>query len=72
MAKTREAVCKYYICEGSCEKGRDAHFWKYCQKCRLYESKKGKLPVRPNLKEKRKADNRNKDYKEAIREINRW
>lgn len=36
MAKTRETPCKYYICNGECEKGRDADHNGYCQKCDKY------------------------------------
>lgn len=34
--KDRETPCLYYICTGQCEKGRDAGYKKYCQKCNLY------------------------------------
>ena len=36
MSKTKETPCKYYVCKGECEKGRDADHEKYCQKCKLY------------------------------------
>lgn len=36
MARTKETPCKYYVCKGECEKGRDADHEKYCQKCKLY------------------------------------
>ena len=37
MSKTKETPCLYYICAGECEKGRDAHHQKYCQKCGFYK-----------------------------------
>ncbi|WP_349947948.1 hypothetical protein ABFV83_05605 [Lacrimispora sp. BS-2] len=36
MAKDRETPCKYYICAGKCEKGREANHKGYCQKCDKY------------------------------------
>ncbi len=36
MAKDRETPCKYYICAGKCEKGREAEHKGYCQKCDKY------------------------------------
>lgn len=36
MARTRTAPCRYYICEGSCEKGLEGTFNKACQKCKSY------------------------------------
>ena len=36
MAKLRETPCKYYICVGQCEKGREAEHNGYCQKCNKY------------------------------------
>ena len=37
MAKDRETPCKYYICAGQCQKGREADHAHYCQKCNKYE-----------------------------------
>jgi hypothetical protein len=37
MAKDRLEPCKFYICSGSCEKGRKADHYNYCQKCNKYE-----------------------------------
>ena len=39
MARYREEVCKYYVCEGKCEKDRTANFKGYCQRCTKYESR---------------------------------
>lgn len=36
MAKDRSEPCKYYICKGSCTKGRKAEHNGYCQKCSKY------------------------------------
>ena len=36
MARTRETPCKYYICDGQCTKGREAHHFHYCQRCDKY------------------------------------
>ncbi len=63
MAKDRETPCVYYICAGSCEKGRDAQHWGYCQKCGKYtprvrekhENKKKKEINREKQKEARRA-----------------
>ena len=40
--KTREIVCKFYICKGSCTKGKNAALYGTCQKCKKY-CKKGFL-----------------------------
>ena len=45
MAKDREIVCKYYLYEGSCSKGREGTFRHKCQTCNLYEPKKGTVPA---------------------------
>lgn len=36
MSKDRVEPCKYYIHFGNCEKGREADFYNYCQKCNKY------------------------------------
>lgn len=56
MAKFRETPCEYYICKGECEKGRDAEYKGYCQKCDKYK---------PRAREKHK--NRKRDYNEKQR-----
>ncbi len=56
MAKFRETPCIYYICKGECEKGRDASYKGYCQKCDKYT---------PRAKMKHK--NRKKEYNEKQR-----
>ena len=37
MSKDRIEPCKYYVCEGECEKGRESEHNGYCQRCKLYE-----------------------------------
>lgn len=37
MAKDRIEPCKYYICAGQCEKGKEADYKGVCQKCKKYE-----------------------------------
>ena len=58
MAKYRETPCKYYVCLGECQKGREASHTGYCQKCGKYEPRaKMKHPNRKKdkiEKEKRK------------------
>ena len=39
MAKYRETICKFYICKGSCEKGKEAEHKGLCQHCIKYEPK---------------------------------
>lgn len=36
MAKDRLELSKYYVCKGSCTKGRKAEHNGYCQKCSKY------------------------------------
>lgn len=36
MSKDRIEPCMYYICVGECEKGRNAEYSGYCQKCNKY------------------------------------
>ena len=50
MAKDREIVCKYYLYEGSCSKGREGTFRHKCQTCNIYEPKKRTVPARKNLR----------------------
>lgn len=37
MSRDRIEPCKYYVCKGECDKGRDAEQNGYCQKCGKYE-----------------------------------
>lgn len=36
MAADRQTPCLYYICAGSCKKGREADHAHYCQRCDKY------------------------------------
>lgn len=36
MSKDRMTPCKFYVCKGECEKGREADYNGYCQKCDKY------------------------------------
>ena len=61
--KDREIVCKYYLNEGNCSKGREGTFRKQCQICDKYEPLPHGTPARKNLKyektEKFMKDKRN-------------
>ncbi len=69
MARTREIVCEFYVCEGNCSKGREGTFNKCCQTCNKYRKKAGAKP--------RRVDERNKKMnkitsKEAKREMKNY
>ena len=54
MAKDRITPCLFYVCAGTCKKGREADHAHYCQKCDKY---------RPRVRERhlnRKKDELNK------------
>ena len=60
LARTRERVCTYYICEGHCSKGREGTFRKKCQVCDKYLALKGAKPARTDRrKEKRDKISKN-------------
>ena len=50
MAKDRGIACKSYVCEGNCKKKREGTFYKYCQKCSLYDPIPGGKNAKPNRK----------------------
>lgn len=52
--KDREIACEFYICEGSCSKGREGTFRKACQTCSKYRPMKGGRPARRNLKKEKR------------------
>ena len=54
MAKTRERVCSFYICEGNCSKGREGTFNHKCQTCDKYLPKPGSRPRRKDLRREKK------------------
>ena len=41
MAKDRLAPCIYYVCKGSCTKGKDASQTGTCKTCSKYMPRKG-------------------------------
>lgn len=51
--KDREIQCKFYICNGKCEKNKKANFYGICQHCGLYEKKKGAKANRTDLRRKK-------------------
>ena len=53
MAKTREIVCEFYVCEGQCSKGREGTFNKSCQTCQKYRKKPGAKPRRTDERGKK-------------------
>lgn len=63
MAKERLVVCKYYLNEKNCSKGREGTFWQKCQKCNLYEAKHGVLPVHKENKKSKEEKIRKKEAK---------
>ena len=54
MAKDRTILCRWYICKGKCEKGREANYNGLCQRCSFYEKDPHRKPYRTN-------DKRNKE-----------
>lgn len=68
MAKTREQACIHYQWEGQCAKGREGTFRHACQKCKLYQAKKGSKVARPNLKKTKLEKINQKDMREMMRE----
>lgn len=54
MAKDRIVPCKFYICAGECEKGKEAHQNGLCQKCGKYIPRKGGKKITKELRHKYK------------------
>lgn len=50
--KDREIACEYYICEGTCTKGRKGTFKQACQTCNKYKPIKGGRPARTDNRRK--------------------
>lgn len=60
MAKDRLTPCLYYLCAGSCTKGREANHTGYCQYCNKY---KPRAKVRhKNIKKEKLNKIKEKDY----------
>lgn len=53
MAKTREVACIHYVCEGTCDLGKEGTFYKKCQTCKTYKKKPGGNPARTDLRKKK-------------------
>lgn len=51
--KVRERVCQFYICEGSCSKGREGTFYGKCQTCNKYLPMPGARPNRVDNRKKK-------------------
>ena len=60
MGKTRERICKEYICFGKCKLGRDASLYGICQTCKSYEPLAGAAPGRKDLRVKKREDGNRK------------
>lgn len=61
MAIDKRQVCKFYICKGSCEKGKKhIGYLGSCQKCNHYTPRSNKLPK--TIKRYRKE----RDYTESF------
>ena len=53
--KDRVYVCQYYICHGSCKKGKDAVVDGLCQHCQLYVPNKNTKPSKINRKREKET-----------------
>ena len=60
MAKDRETPCLYYICEGSCRKGREASHSHYCQRCDKYRPRARVRHL--NIKKQKLRSKKSKDF----------
>ena len=62
MAKDRITVCKSYVCEGNCAKGREGTHNNYCQRCGLYEPR---AHIKYENKKKKELDKvRDKEWRD--------
>lgn len=70
MAQTRNAPCRYFLCEDSCEKGFEGTFGKACQKCKSYVPIIQKKPVktRGDLRKTKRSNYEEKEAKEMLEE----
>ena len=70
MAHSRDTACKYYICEGECEKGKEGTFNKACQKCKLYSPITHKKSFRPhNIRKAKREEYERQQEKEMMDEM---
>ena len=63
MSKDRIEPCSYYVCAGECEKGREADYRGYCQRCDKYQPR-AKVRHLNKKKEKLAKIRRNERYEE--------
>ena len=69
MAGTRDTACKFYVCEGECEKGKEGTFKDSCQKCRFYSPVTHKKGFRPaNIKRAKEEAYNKRRVKEMMDE----
>lgn len=61
MKDKRNIICKYYICAGECEKGRDASVTRECLRCTYYTPRKHVKPFRVDRRREKIADAQRKD-----------
>lgn len=61
--KEKSIICAHYICEHSCELGRDAVWKKACQVCQSYKKKKNSSPI--------KLDKRRLKLEKAVKHDNK-
>lgn len=47
-------ICMYYICKGSCSKGRDAEVNGVCKNCKKYRARKGATVINKKKENKYK------------------
>lgn len=64
MSKERTITCQHYEHEGSCSLGREAEFWKYCQRCPDYLPIKNGRAARKNLKKEKQIEAQKRDLRE--------
>lgn len=63
MATERTIPCEYYLCEGSCARGREGSFHHSCQKCTMYSPRANEGKIAKTRREnKKKYKERKHDY----------
>ena len=63
--KTREIVCQFYICKGSCAKGKNAAQYGICQHCKKYRKKEGAAPARTDKRKQKLEKIRKRELRDA-------
>lgn len=59
--RDRNIACIHYQYEKSCDLGREGTFYHYCQKCKMYNARRGAEPARLNLKREKIERARKRD-----------